>query len=76
METNTMAQVKHVRKWVRNVPAECETRLYIEMLVTGEQVIEEKIVNALGIRVNSDAWIEVRRAALDDHDDFIGSRLL
>jgi hypothetical protein len=42
------------------------------MRVTGEQVVEDKVVDAFGLRVEANAGIEVGGAALDDHHQGVG----
>ena len=44
------------------------------MFITSEQIVEEQVVNAFGLRIQSHARIEVRGAALNDHDQGFGVR--
>jgi hypothetical protein len=38
------------------------------MIIPGKQIIEEQVIDAFRLRVESDAGVEIRRAAFDDHD--------
>jgi hypothetical protein len=59
--------MKNVSPRIGNLPTLGEARLDAQVLVSGEQVIKNEVINALGIRVESDPWIEVGRVVFNDH---------
>src|SRR5579871_6828727 len=64
--------MKDVSQRIRNLPALCQKRLHVEMIVALEQIVEKQSVNTLGLGIYADARIKIRRAALDDHDQRVG----
>jgi hypothetical protein len=52
---------------IRNLPPLGQPRLNIEVIIAGEQIIEEQVVNAFGLRIQSHARIEIRGTALNNH---------
>jgi hypothetical protein len=48
--------------------------LHIEVIVASEQIVEEQVINALGLRINAHARIEIRGTALNNHDQGFGVR--
>ena len=72
VKLHPVMQMKNVGQRIGNVPAFGQAGRDVQVGVAGEQVVEDEVVNALGLRVEANARIEVRRAALDDHDQSIG----
>src|ERR1700675_3375249 len=68
MKSYPAMQMEDVRQSIGNLPAFGEPRLDVQMVVTREQGIEKKLAYALGLRIDSDARIEICRTALDNHD--------
>ncbi len=67
-------QMENVGERIGDLPAFGQTGADIEMRVAGEQVVEDKIVDAFRLSVQTHAGIEVGGAALNDHDHGIGVR--
>ena len=65
-------QVKDVGQRIQNLPALGQPGLNIEVLVTRQQRVEEEFVDALRLPVDSDARVEIGRAAFDDHHQRVG----
>src|SRR6266446_2181495 len=65
-------QVKDVCQGIGNIPSFRQARRDVEMGVTGEQVVEDEIVDALGLRFQTHPGIEVGGTALDDHYQGVG----
>jgi hypothetical protein len=42
------------------------------VLVAYEQGVEEQFVNSLGLRVDSNPWVEIRGTTFDDHHQRVG----
>jgi hypothetical protein len=61
-------QVEYVRKRIGILPALGQAWLNIEMLITSEKIIEQQVIDALGIGIQSYAGIQIRGTVLDDHD--------
>ena len=49
--------------------------LNVQMLIAGQQIVEEQFINPLGLRIEPHPWIEIGRAVLDDHHERVGSGL-
>jgi len=64
--------VEDVGQGVGHLPALGQAGLQLEVLVAGEQAVKEQLIDALRLGVGADPRIEVRRAALDDHDQCVG----
>ena len=67
MELYAVMQVKDVGEGIGNFPAFGEAGGDIQVVAAGEQVVEDQIVDALGLRVDSDArdrdwWGSIRSA--------------
>src|SRR5262249_19526777 len=72
MKSDAVAQVKHVGFWIGNFPAFCQPGLDIQVLVAIEQIVEDELVDAFRKCINPHARVEIRGAALDDHDQSLG----
>ena len=59
--------MEDVGQRVGKLPALGQAGLQLEVLVAGEQAVEEQLVDAFRLRVGPDARVEVGGAALDDH---------
>ena len=67
MKAHPPAKMKNIGQRIGNLPALSQARSHMEMFVAGEEVVENKIVDALRVSIDSDAGIEIGRAILDDH---------
>ena len=65
-------EVEDVGQRIGNLPALGQPGLHVEMLIASEQRVEEKLVNALRLRVDPNSRIEIRRTALNNHDQRVG----
>ena len=65
-------QMKNVGQRIGNLPALGQSGLNVEVLVARQQRVEEEFVDALRLPVDAHARIEIRGAALDDHDQRVG----
>jgi len=74
MELDPVMQMKNISLGIRYFPSLRESRRDAQVLVAGKQIVKEKAVDALGIRIQSHPRIEVRRATLDDHHQGVGIR--
>ena len=60
-------QVKYIRLRIGGFPAFRQPGLQFEVFVAAHQRIEQKVVDALGLRIDANPRVEIRRTALDDH---------
>src|SRR6266571_7867584 len=67
-------QMKNVSLRIGNFPALREPRLHAQMLVSGQQVIEQQAVNSLRLRIEPDPRIKISGAEFDDHHQRVGIR--
>ncbi len=67
MKLYSLMQMEDVSQCIGNLPPLRQPRLHIEVLVPGEQVIENQGVNALGLGIHPHARVQIGGAALDDH---------
>ena len=72
MKLHAVVQMEDIGQRIGNIPAFGQAGGDVEMVVAGQQVVEDEVVDALGLRVQADAGIEVGRAALDDHHQGVG----
>ncbi len=72
VEAHALPQMEDIGQRIGNLPALGQHRLQIEVLIAAEKRIEDQHINALGLRVQPHARIEIRWAALDDHDQGVG----
>ena len=70
-----MVQVKDVGLRIGNLPAIGQPWLQLKVLIAANQRVEEQVVNALGLRIDSNPRIEIGGAALDDHYQRVGDGL-
>src|SRR5260370_28776677 len=75
MKTHERAQVKDVGLRVGNLPTLGQHGLQIEVLITTEEGVIEQHTNALRLRVQPYARVEVGWAVLDNHYQRVGIRL-
>jgi hypothetical protein len=68
VESNAAVKVKDVGERIRHFPSFRQAWLNVQMLIAGQQSIEEKLANPLRLRIKTNAWVEIRGTALDDHD--------
>ena len=71
MKAHTVMQVEDVSQRIGNLPT-FSKRGHVQVIVAGEQVVEDQVVDPLRLSVEADAGIEVGRAAFDDHDQGVG----
>src|SRR5436190_15117500 len=64
--------MKHVGQRIGILPSLCQAGKDIEMIVAPQKRVEDQLVDALRLRIGADTGIEVRRTALDHHDDGVG----
>ena len=76
VELYAMVQVKNVGEGIGNFPTFGKAGSDIEIFAAGEEVVEDEIVDALGLGVDSDAGIEICGAGLDQHDQRVGIGLM
>src|ERR1700729_4375106 len=69
-------QMKYVCKRVRNLPPLCQPWLNIEVFVAGQQRVEDKLVNPLGLPINTHSRVKICRAAFNNHHQQIRIRSL
>ena len=72
VKLHAMVQVEDIGQRIGNVPALGQAGGDIEVVAAGQQVVEDEVVDALRLRVQTDARIEVGGAALDDHHQGVG----
>ena len=72
MESYCVMQVEDVGKRVGSLPSFREAGLHIQVLVAREQRVEQQFADALRLRVESNAGIEIGGTAFDDHDQRVG----
>ncbi len=72
VKAHAVVQMKDVGQRIGNFPALRQPGLQVEVIVAADQGIEEQLVDALRLRVDADARIEVDGTALDDHDQRVG----
>jgi hypothetical protein len=72
VESYAMMQVKNISERIRHLPAFRQARLNIQVLIASKQRIKEKLADALRLRVETHSRVEIRGAALDDHDQRLG----
>ena len=72
VELNARMQVEDVSERIGNLPALRQSRLDVEMVVARQQRVEEKFVNALGLPVDAHSRVQIRGAALNNHDQRVG----
>jgi len=51
MKLHAVLHVKYICPGIGNLPALRQPGLHVQMRVAGEQVIEDQIVNAFGLRI-------------------------
>jgi hypothetical protein len=73
MKFHVLMQVENVSAGIRDFPSFRQSRPNIQVLVSGAEVIEEQLVNALGLRIQTNPRIEIGGAVLDDHNDCVGN---
>jgi hypothetical protein len=59
--------MKNVGPRVGNLPTLGEARMDVQVLVSSQEIVENEVINALGIRVESYPWIEIGRVVFNDH---------
>ncbi len=72
VEANTVVQVKDVGLRIGSFPAIRQPGLQLKVFVAANQRVEEHLIDALGLRVDANPWVEVGGAALDDHYQGVG----
>src|SRR5579862_9463429 len=65
-------QMKNISERVGNIPALGQTGSDVQIGATGQQVVEDQVVDTFGLSVQTHARIEVGWAALNDHDQGVG----
>src|ERR1700746_3891590 len=65
-------EVKDVRQRVGDIPAIGQAWFDVEVFIAIQQIVEQEIVDTLRGGVDAHAWIQIRRAALDDHHQRVG----
>jgi hypothetical protein len=75
MKLHTLMQMESVSERIGGLPTFGQTWRDVQVRIAGEQVIEDKVVNTLRLRIQTNPRIEIRRAALDDHHQRVGIRL-
>src|SRR5215469_10713394 len=74
VESDSVMEVKDVSPGIGDLPALREFRLHVEVLVTSQEIVEDQLIDALGLAIESHARIEVCGAGFDDHDQGVGIR--
>ena len=72
MKLHAVMQMKDVGERIGNLPALGQSGRDIQIVAAREQVVEDQIVDALRLRVDSHARIEIRRARFDQHHQRVG----
>jgi len=68
-------KVEDISSRIRYLPAFGQPGLNVEVIIAREQIVEEQVVNAFGIRVQPHSGIEIGGAALNDHHQSFGISL-
>ena len=76
MELYAVVQMKNVGEGIGDLPTLGEAGGDIEIVTAGEEVVENEIVDALGLRVDSDAGIEIGGTGFDQHNQRVGIGLM
>ena len=72
MKGHTVMQMEDVGKRIGNLPTLGQSRLNVEVLVARQQRVEDKLVNALRLRIEAHPRIKVGGTALDNHYQRVG----
>ena len=75
VKLHTRTQMKNIGTRIGYVPAHCQLRLYVQVLIARQQIIKQQTVDALRLRIQPNSRIQIRRAALDNHDQRVRIRL-
>ncbi len=67
-----MVQMKNVSQRIGNLPAIGESGCNIQIVSAGKQIVEDQVVDALRLRIEADARIQICGAGFDDHDERVG----
>ena len=66
MEADTAAKMEDVGKRIGSRPGFGEVAVKIHLIISLEQAAEEEPVDALGLGIGGEAWIEVRGTRFDE----------
>src|SRR5580692_1922470 len=67
VKLHALMQVEYISQRIWDFPTLRQSRLHVKMLVAGAQVIEQQLINSLGIGFQTNPWIQIGGAALDNH---------
>ena len=76
MKLHAVMQMKNIGERIGNFPALGEPGRDIEIIAAREQIIEDQIVDALRLRIDSDSRVEIRGARFDHHHQRVGIGLV
>ena len=75
VKSYSVTQVKNVSERIGNLPALGQARRDIQIRAACEEIVENQAVDALRLRIDSHARVEIRRARFDHHHQSVGIRL-